>query len=139
MVYKTERPSVRLLQAKKKQKRYLFVATLCITVIALVLVGIAVGVGKSSDQNTTGKITTNSQEKDLKHHLVILILLSVTYQIRVWLFYEENKWAIPKGFSTKTLTITRKGLNQEASHICKKHPWIQFQIHLLFLSHKSLT
>ena len=129
-----ERPSVRLLQAKTKQKRCLFVATLCITIIALVLVGIAVGVGKSSDQNTIGKITTNSPEKDLNHHLVILLFLTVTYQVRVWLFYEENKWAIPKGFSTKNLMITRQGLSQEASHICKKHPWIQFQIHFLSLS-----
>ena len=123
-----------MLQAKKKQKRCLFVATLCITIIALVLVGIAVGVGKSSDQNTIGKVTTNSAEKDLKHHLVILLLLTVSSQIRVWLFYEENKWAIQKGFSTKTLTTTGQGLSQEASHSCKKQPWIQFQIHFLSLS-----
>ena len=63
LVYKAERPSVRLLQANKKQKLCLFVATLCITIIALVLVGIAVGVGKSSDQNRIGKVTTNSSEK----------------------------------------------------------------------------
>ena len=53
-------------------------ATLCITIIALVLVGIAVGVGKSSDENTIGMVTTNSPEKDLN---VLIVNIEATNQV----------------------------------------------------------
>ena len=84
-------------------------ATLCITIIALVLVGITVGVGKSSDQNTIGKVTTN-------YYYLLLHITGREDQSVVIL--RRKQVGNPKGFFDKNFVDYRAGFESRGeSHL----------------------